>query len=272
MPKLTFRPRIGSFCKLCSLPCVIDGIERDAFKFNGYCLHLECTYKARNIAVEEHSLLRKERNPTEYYETPELALEALGEVLSSQRIVKRVPPGSLVWEPTDANRRIGDYLREQGFKVISSDICPRTVGVTKANFLESKTQDKCSAIIFNPPFGEFQRLRKTENDDKTANWPDKCKGWLPHALNRADIVIALLPASLVKTSFYKKFEVKLLYYKEIHTQLSFSSPFEPKPLRISCNWYVWDRHYTRPNGERYEILNAQEPVIGSSKLLNEILI
>lgn len=249
----------NNLCRLCGKPCNLQGLEKDAENVFGHPIHFKCHYDAHWHINHAMSVLRKEKNPDEYYETPNLALEALKEVLSTQRVFDRLPPGGIVWEPTDGNRRVGDFLRSLGYEVISSDINPRFEGVHKCNFLEAKIKAhvNVSAIVFNPPFVEFQRVRRTENGI-TANWPKECKGWLPHALNHAEIVITLLPATLENKCFFKKFEEKLLCTYKIPSKLVFHSPYEDRPLKMLCNWFVWCRNYIRPEGERWELHNANK--------------
>ena len=232
-------------------------------RFHTYCF--DCSYKLSYCIRKANTELRLRLNPNEFYETPGKALSVLGEVLETH-LSERLPKGSTIWEPCDGNRKIGIFLESMGFNVISSDIQPRCEGVAKYDFLEawpgvagesyphptvmpasvrstsinrsvslmlssgtslSPLRFKCQATVFNPPFTHFQ----------------KNKRWLTHALECVDLVIALLPHNFEYVRKFNKFP--LWQIEHIQEKLLFRTPYEPKPLKLQCNWFIWDKFYKK---------------------------
>lgn len=80
------------------------------------------------------------------YETPSVAVEALLRVL-------RLPHH--LWEPACGRGKIVDVLRAAGHEVVASDLVDygNPTHFYRRDFLmETKTPNKCEAIITNPPF------------------------------------------------------------------------------------------------------------------------
>lgn len=192
------------------------------------CHHIICVGCGGQISYQFKSLVKEMRlrdNPLEYYITPTLALERLRTLLELTELRKLLPPEStIILEPTDANAIIGNSLRKIGYSVSSSDLKPRKKGVLKRDFFDCKTE--FDAIVFNPPFSEFQKNQK----------------WMKQAFKIAPIVIALLPNTSENGKTFKRFGQNLHTIFVVEKQCVFeTAPNLGKSARMRCRWYVWHR-------------------------------
>jgi hypothetical protein len=79
----------------------------------------------------------------DFFETPQHATEPIRPYIPVS--VKTV------WEPTYGKGAIGKLLETWGYKVIKTDLYPKTEDTTVADFLTCPVPE-CDMIIFNPPF------------------------------------------------------------------------------------------------------------------------
>jgi hypothetical protein len=82
-----------------------------------------------------------ERDPEDFYPTPEVATRALIRV-------ERFP--RTVWEPACGDGAISRVLEAAGHAVLSTDLYDRGYGTTGVDFLA--VRDRCENVITNPPF------------------------------------------------------------------------------------------------------------------------
>ena len=90
-----------------------------------------------------------ERDPSEFYPTPEWCTEAL---LRNYKFDKDYT----VWEPACGEGHISKVLEEKGFDVFSSDLNNTGFGFHGLDFLTQETQHR--AIITNPPYKRQDKI------------------------------------------------------------------------------------------------------------------
>jgi hypothetical protein len=79
----------------------------------------------------------------DFFETPQHATEP---------IRPYIPAGvKTIWEPTYGKGAIGKLLEAWGYKVIKTDLYPKTEDTVGADFLTCAVPE-CDMLIFNPPF------------------------------------------------------------------------------------------------------------------------
>jgi hypothetical protein len=84
-----------------------------------------------------------ERDPSDFYPTPEWCTEAL---LRNYKFDRNYT----IWEPACGQGHISRVLEEKGFNVFSSDLNDTGFGLHGLDFLTQQTQHR--AIITNPPY------------------------------------------------------------------------------------------------------------------------
>lgn len=195
-----------------------------AFAHSGKVYHFGCAQQLSFEGKNQLSWLRKNKwNPLEYYETPQDALNILGEFLQEKDELKEgLPLGSHICEPTDRNSIIGNYLRNLGYNVTSSDLEPMNPSVERKDYFD--VMGDFGAIIFNPPFREFSKSQR----------------WIKHGWKWARFVIALLPVGTVDNAKFASINSHLIH-ENISKEFAFITDLEPSPLRKKCAWHCWDR-------------------------------
>lgn len=85
----------------------------------------------------------------DFWATPEFAIKP---------ILSYIPKGvKTIWEPTTGSGNISKVLREEGFKVVKTDLIPQDEDTKQLNYLTDEIDEEYDWCIFNPPF-----CKKTE--------------------------------------------------------------------------------------------------------------
>jgi hypothetical protein len=80
----------------------------------------------------------------DFFETPRSSIEP---------VLKYIPAHvKTVWEPTHGGGAITNVLRERGYRVIASDLYPKTDGCARLDFLTDEPDEPWDMLVFNPPF------------------------------------------------------------------------------------------------------------------------
>lgn len=159
----------------------------------------------------------KTREVNDFYATPKHATEAL---------LKLEKFDGVIWECACGDGAISKILKENGYKVISSDLIDRGYGIS-INFL--LTEDTVQNIVTNPPFKQAQKF-------------------IEHALKSTTGKVAmLLKLNFLegqrRNEFFKRTPLKNVYV--FSKRLSFDKGNEKGKGNglLAYAWYVWEQGY-----------------------------
>lgn len=155
-----------------------------------------------------------DRSKTEFYPTPKEVTIALLNYLN-------IPKDKIIWEPACGEGHMAEVMKDEGYKVISSELNDMGYGVTGIDYISSKLYE-CDWIITNPPFNRsVEFINQSIKHHKPFALLLKSQYW--HSKSRIDLFNNYKPQAILPLTWRPDF---LFGAKS-------SSP------TMECLWTVW---------------------------------
>lgn len=187
---------------------------------------------------------RKVNTPTDFYETPTWATEALLDVESFK---------GGIWEPASGHGAISRVLMKRYSPVISTDIMPDGYGACPMDFFEQTAMlsggiyaGRTRNIVTNPPYRYAQEF--VGHAIKLLPSRDFGDGWNTNSVpaGKAAFLLKLtfLESTKRKTFFETYPPKKVWVFSKRVTMYPHGEPEPKNGGTIAYAWFVWQKGYT----------------------------
>ena len=180
---------------------------------------------AMMVGASAHS--QTEREKTDYYATDPVAIEKLlGAYVKRDK--ETLDP--LIWEPACGEGHLAKALKEEGYRVLSTDLVDRGYG-DKLDFLASKGE-WCGDILTNPPFKVAEKFVRH-------GYERLKKGKRLLIFQRIHFL-----ESSGRHKLFKELPPKFVYIHSSRVGTAMNGDFERFNAKaMAYAWYVWEKGY-----------------------------
>lgn len=169
-----------------------------------------------------------EREDNDFYATDPKTLE----ILLDQLKIDGIKLHNNIWEPACGQGHLSEVLKENGYKVWSTDLVDRGYGTGNTDFLKSVSDSWCGDILTNPPY-KYAKEFVEKALDVTRN---SC------------YTVMLLKIQFLegkeRYKLFKKYPPKYVYVNSSRQTCYINGDMSKKMSSASCYcWFIWQKGF-----------------------------
>lgn len=169
-----------------------------------------------------------EREDNDFYATDPKTLE----ILLDQLKIDGIKLHNNIWEPACGQGHLSEVLKENGYKVWSTDLVDRGYGTGNTDFLKSVSDSWCGDILTNPPY-KYAKEFVEKALDVTRN---------------GCYTVMLLKIQFLegkeRYKLFKKYPPKYVYVNSSRQTCYINGDMSKKMSSASCYcWFIWQKGF-----------------------------
>lgn len=169
-----------------------------------------------------------EREDNDFYATDPKTLE----ILLDQLKIDGIKLHNNIWEPACGQGHLSEVLKENGYKVWSTDLVDRGYGTGNTDFLKSVSDSWCGDILTNPPY-KYAKEFVEKALDVTRN---SC------------YTVMLLKIQFLegkeRYKLFQKYPPKYVYVNSSRQTCYINGDMSKKMSSASCYcWFIWQKGF-----------------------------
>ena len=169
-----------------------------------------------------------EREDNDFYATDPKTLE----ILLDQLKIDGIKLHNNIWEPACGQGHLSEVLKENGYKVWSTDLVDRGYGTGNTDFLKSVSDSWCGDILTNPPYKYAKEFVEKALD----------------VARNGCYTVMLLKIQFLegkeRYKLFKKYPPKYVYVNSSRQTCYINGDMSKKMSSASCYcWFIWQKGF-----------------------------
>lgn len=169
-----------------------------------------------------------EREDNDFYATDPKTLE----ILLDQLKIDGIKLHNNIWEPACGQGHLSEVLKENGYKVWSTDLVDRGYGTGNTDFLKSVSDSWCGDILTNPPYKYAKEFVEKALD----------------VIRNGCYTVMLLKIQFLegkeRYKLFKKYPPKYVYVNSSRQTCYINGDMSKKMSSASCYcWFIWQKGF-----------------------------